>query len=167
MPFKIGSMKIKISSGNSYESGPYGFFTRVIVMTLATILAAYLLPGVGVDSVFAAIITAVVIALLDNFIRPILIVITLPVTVIILGLFIFVINALLIMLASGIVPGFHVNSFGDGLLFSLLLTGFNYLLELPNRWLNKRKYKSKDEDDSFKEDLDKDEEGFDKYEEIK
>ena len=159
-------MKIQISGGSPYESGKYGFLTRVIVMTLATILAAYLLPGVGVDNVFVAILTAIVISLLDNFIRPILIVITLPVTIISLGLFIFIINALLIMLASGIVPGFHVRSFGDGLLFSLLLTAFNYLLELPNRWINRRKYHHHDEAD-YNDGLEKDEDGFDKYEEIK
>ena len=160
-------MRIQFSSGDSYESGKYGFLTRVIVMTLATILAAYLLPGVEVDSVFIAIITAVVIAILDNFIRPILIVITLPVTILSLGLFIFIINAIIIMLASGIVPGFHVKSFGDGLLFSLLLTAFNYLLELPNRIINRRQYRRRELDNNQHDDLDKDEDGFDKYEEIK
>ena len=71
-----------------------GFVTQVVVMALATVLAAYLLPGVHVDSVGAAILTAAVIALLNNFIRPILIVLTLPFTIVSMGLFLLVINAL-------------------------------------------------------------------------
>ena len=98
-----------------------GFVTQVVVMALATVLAAYLLPGVHVDSVGAAILTAAVIALLNNFIRPILIVLTLPFTIVSMGLFLLVINALIILMTAGLVPKFHVDGFWNALLFSLLL----------------------------------------------
>lgn len=159
---KSYDMKIQISSGNSFNSGKYGFLTRVVVMTLATILAAKLLPGVTISSTWAAVTTALVIALLDNFIRPILVVITLPVTLISMGLFIFVVNAVIIMMAAAMVRGFTVDSFMDGLLFSLLLTLLSYLLELPNKLANRNQYVERDQ----RPDDDTDDEGFTPYEEV-
>ena len=94
-------MKITINNNQELYSGKFGFLAQVVVMTLATILAAYILPGVQISSVAAAILTAVVIALLNSFIRPILIVITLPFTILSMGLFLLIINALIILLASG------------------------------------------------------------------
>lgn len=144
------------------SSSSASFFTRTVVLSLATLLAAYLLPGVTVSSVWAAIGTAIVIALLDNFVRPILIVITLPVTVLSLGLFIFIINAIIIEIASGIVPGFSVASFGNALIFSIILTIFNYLLELPNKYLNRKNYEDRNDNQPNNND-----DHFDDYEEIK
>lgn len=129
-------------------------------MTLAVILAAYLLPGVHVESVWWAILTAIVISLLNSFIRPILIVVTLPFTIISMGLFLFIINAVVIMLASGLVRGFEVDGFGSALLFSLLLTILNYLLELPNKLMNRKTFEENDDDS------DTDDEGFTPYEEV-
>ena len=158
-------MKITIGDGRNLYSGPWGFVAQVVVMTLATILAAYLLPGVHVDTVGAAILTAAVIALLNNFIRPILIVLTLPFTLVSMGLFLLVINAFIILMAAGLVPHFHVNGFWNALLFSLLLTGINYLLEIPN-WLERRpKYQPSDQHRNDYH-TDTDEEGFTPYEEI-
>lgn len=114
-------------------AGTWGFVTRIIVMTLAVILVDWLLPGVKVTNVTNALLTALVISLLNNFVRPLLIVITLPFTAITLGLFLLVINAVIIILSSKLVPGFDVGGFGNAILFSLLLTVFNYLLEAPNR----------------------------------
>lgn len=133
-------MKIIIGN-NDIHSGKYGFLARVIVMTLATILASYILPGVHVESVWTAVITAIVISLLNNFIRPILIVLTLPFTIMSMGVFLLIINAIIIILASGLVAKFHVDSFWNALLFSLLLTIFNYLLELPNKIMTKQQFK--------------------------
>lgn len=144
-------------------SSSEGFLTRTIVLTLATILAAWILPGVDISSVWAAIGTAIVIALLDNLIRPILIVVTLPVTVVSLGLFVFVINALIIEIASAIVRGFSVDGFGSALLFSLLLTLFNYLLELPRRQAEQEEYH---DNDSPRIDNNRDDDHFDDYEEV-
>ena len=151
-------MKIIIGNQNDVYSGPWGFVARVVVMTLATLLATYILPGVEVDSIGAALFTAVVIALLNNFVRPILIVVTLPFTILSMGLFLLVINALIVLLASGLVNSFHVNGFGNAVLFSVLLTLFNYLLELPNKAIRKHdnpssnekyRFASKDDDNDF------------------
>lgn len=153
-------MIVKFSNTNDFHSGKYGFLTRTIVMTLAVILAAYLLPGVHVNSVWWAILTAIVISLLNSFIRPILIVVTLPFTIISMGLFLFIINAVVIMLASRLVRGFEVDGFGSALLFSLLLTVLNYLLELPNKLMNRKTF----EENADGPDID--DEGFTPYEEV-
>ena len=154
-------MKIQISTNQQRQSGPWGFLTRTIVLTLATIIAIKLLPGVRIEggSVWVAIMTALVISLLDNFLRPILIFITLPFTVLTMGLFIFIINAIIIELTASIVGPFQVDSFGYALLFSLIITALNYLLELPNRWLNRTTYKPRSDNDT-------DDDGFTEYEEV-
>ena len=132
-------MKITIQNNNQNNNqffmGPWGFLARVVVMSLAAVLAGYLLPGIHFDGIMAVVITAVVISLLNNFIRPILIVVALPFLLFSLGLFMLVINALIILLADKLIPTFHVDGFGSAFWFSLLLTFFNYLLELPNRAL--------------------------------
>ena len=150
-------MKINLSSQSDLYSGKFGFIAQTVVMTLAIILAAYILPGVHINSVGAAIITAIVIALL--------IVITLPFTVLTMGLFLLIINAVIILLASGLVSSFHVDGFWNALLFSLLLTLLNYLLEIPNRITRRPSYQHPD---SEQPDLhvDTDEEGFSPYEVI-
>jgi putative membrane protein len=143
------------------QSGPLGFLMRTIILTLAVIIAIRILPGVRIEggSIWVAVLTALVISLLDNFIRPILIFVTLPFTVVTMGLFIFIINAVIIELAAGIVGPFQVDSFGYALLFSLIITALNYLLELPNRWLNRTTYKPR-------RDSDTDDDGFTPYEEV-
>ena len=140
-------MRIDINTYQQHQSGPWGFVARTIVLSLATIIAIRFLPGVRIvgGSVWAAIVTAMVIALLDNFIRPILIFITLPFTIISLGLFIFIINAIIIEMTAALVGPFEVDSFGYALLFSLIITALNYLLELPSRWLNRGTYKPREE----------------------
>lgn len=158
-------MKIIIDNSKDLYSGPFGFIAQVVVMALATVLAAYLLPGVRVDSIGTAILTAAVIALLNSFIRPILIVLTLPFTILTMGLFLLIINAFIIILTAGMVPSFHVNGFWDAFLFSLLLTALNYLLEIPNRLMRRPKYQPSDMP-SIDRHTDTDEEGFTPYEEI-
>ena len=150
-------MKITLNSGDAFYSGRGGCLARLTVLSIAVMVGAWLLPGVEVSSLWAVLLTAAVISLLDNLVRPILIVVTLPVTALTLGLFLFVINAIIILMASSIVKGFEVNSFGSALLFSLVLTAVNYLLELPNRYLQRKELPHNDTDD----------EGFTPYEEIK
>ncbi|MBP5190596.1 MAG: phage holin family protein [Bacteroidales bacterium] len=154
-------MRINVNLNQQRQSGPFGFLTRTIILTLAVIIAIRLLPGVRIEggSVWVAIFTALVISLLDNFIRPILIFITLPFTVVTMGLFIFIINAVIIEMAAALVGPFQVDTFGYALLFSLIITVLNYLLELPNRWLNRSTYKSRSDSDT-------DDEGFTNYEEV-
>ena len=95
---------------------------KMLLSALAVILLAYLLPGVQVAGIGSAIIVAIVLALLNLIVRPILVVLTLPVTIITLGLFLLVINALMILLADKLLDGFSVSGFWIALLFSILLS---------------------------------------------
>jgi putative membrane protein len=101
---------------------------KLIVSTLAVLISAYILPGVKVDGFVTAVVVAVVLGAINMFIRPILLLLTFPLTVLSLGLFTFVINALLVLLVSSIVPGFHVESFFWALVFSLVLSLVNSFL---------------------------------------
>jgi putative membrane protein len=104
------------------------FLIHWLITTIAILIAAYLLPGVTVKGFFAALVTALVLGLINTFIRPILLILTLPINILTLGLFTFVINALLIMLTSAVVPGFDVRSFWWALLFSLVLSLIKWAL---------------------------------------
>jgi putative membrane protein len=99
-----------------------------LIATLAVIITAYILPGVKLSGFFAALVTALILGLISVFIKPLLILLTLPLNILTLGLFTFVINALMIMLTSAIVPGFHVDGFWWALLFSLVLSVVYYAL---------------------------------------
>jgi len=105
-----------------------GIIINWLLTTLAVIIAAYLLPGVAVRSFLTALITALVLGLINAILRPILVILTLPLTVVTLGIFIFVINALLVLLTSAIVSGFEVRSFWWALLFSLLFSLVSFIL---------------------------------------
>ncbi|MEQ9425157.1 MAG: phage holin family protein [Cyclobacteriaceae bacterium] len=105
------------------------FLIRLLITGLAVIITAYLLPGVDVENFLTAIILGAVLALLNATIRPLLILVTIPVTFFTLGLFLLVINALMIMLADYIVPGFYVDGFWWALAFSLILSLVNTVLK--------------------------------------
>jgi putative membrane protein len=104
------------------------FLIHWLIRAVAIIITAYLLPGVRLSGFAAALVTAAVLGLVNLLIRPLLLLLTLPLNILTLGLFTFVINALLILLTSAIVPGFTVTGFGWALLFSLVLSIINYLL---------------------------------------
>ena len=105
-----------------------GFIFSWLISALAIVIAAYLLPGVRLSGFVAALVTAVVLGLINAIIKPVLIFLTLPLNILTLGLFTLVINALLIMLTSAIVPGFSVSGFWQALLFGLVLALVNYIL---------------------------------------
>lgn len=105
------------------------FLLRLIINSLSVFFTAWILQeGVHLAGFFAAIIVALVLALLNAFLKPLLILFTLPATIFTFGLFLFVINALIILLASNLVGGFQVDNFWWALLFSLILTFVNSLL---------------------------------------
>lgn len=104
------------------------FLLSWLISALAIIITAYLLPGVRLSGFFAALVTALVLGLINAFIKPVLLLLTLPINILTLGLLTLVINALLIMLAGAIVPGFSVSGFWWALLFSLVLSIVNYVL---------------------------------------
>ena len=100
-----------------------------LLSALALLAVAYLYSGVQVTSYTSALLAAAVIGLLNMFVRPVLVVLTLPVTIVTLGLFLFVINALLFWGASGLLSGFHVDSFFAALLGSLIYSLLGVLIE--------------------------------------
>jgi putative membrane protein len=99
-----------------------GLLLSWLVMTLAVLLTAYLLPGVAVSGFGGALVTALVLGIVNALIRPVLMIIALPITVLTLGLFALVINALLILLVARIVPGFEVANFWWALAFSVIVS---------------------------------------------
>lgn len=104
-------------------------FIRLLVNALAVFILAYVLNGVTVDGYLGAIIVAIVLSLLNLLIKPILVILTLPVTIVTLGLFLLVINALMILLASNLIDGFSVSGFWTALLFSVLLSFLQSVLQ--------------------------------------
>ncbi len=107
------------------------FIVQLIISTLAVLISSYLLPGVNIEgnSFVTALIVAAVLAFLNAIVKPIMVILTIPITIVTLGLFLLVINALMIMLAARLVPGFHVNGFWWALLFSLILSIITSILE--------------------------------------
>jgi len=99
--------------------------TRVLLGAFALLLAAYLIPGIEVTGLYAAIIAAVILGLLHGLVRPILFILTLPITILTLGLFHFVINAALFMFAASFIEGFSVSGFWVALLDSLVVSIIN------------------------------------------
>lgn len=95
---------------------------RLLVTAAVAFILAQVLPGVHVDSYTTAILFAIVLGLLNIFLKPLLILLTLPLTIFTFGLFLFVINTVTVLLASDWVSGFKIDDFGWGLLFSLMLT---------------------------------------------
>ena len=104
------------------------FLIHWLIRAVAIVITAYLLPGVHLTGFIAALATADVLGLINTFIKPLLLLLTLPLNILTLGLFTLVINALLIMLTSALVPGFAVAGFGWALLFGLVLSVINYAL---------------------------------------
>lgn len=101
---------------------------RWLLSALSISVTAYILPGVHINDFFAALAAAFILGIINITIKPLLILLTLPITFITLGLFTFVINALMIMLSAQFVPGFGVDSFWWALLFSVILSILNYFL---------------------------------------
>jgi putative membrane protein len=105
-----------------------GLIISWLVLTVAVLLTAYLLPGVAVRGFGGALVTALVLGIVNALIRPILMVIAMPITILTLGLFALVINALLILLVARVVPSFHVASFWWALAFSIVVSILSAIL---------------------------------------
>jgi len=98
------------------------YILKILLSAVAVVLLAKLIPGVTVDTYTTAIWVAFLIGILDTIIKPIFVILTLPITIVTLGLFLFVINAILILMANSWIDGFSVSSFWTALLFSVLLS---------------------------------------------
>ncbi len=107
------------------------FIVKLIISTLAVLISSYLLPGVEIvgNSFFTALIVAAVLAFLNAVVKPIMIILTIPITFVTLGFFLLVINACIILIASKLVDGFYVDGFWWALLFSLILSIVTSILE--------------------------------------
>lgn len=101
-----------------------------LIMAASIVIAAYFIPGVKIGSFFSALWVALFLGVVNLLVRPILILVTLPINILTLGLFTFVINAVLILLASSVIKGFEVGGFWWAMLYSVVLSAINYLLNL-------------------------------------
>lgn len=105
-----------------------GLLLKWLVTTASILVAAYVIPGVMVSGFFSALWVALFLAVVNVLLRPLLILITLPITILTLGLFTFVINAILVLLASSVIDGFQVSGFWTALFFSVVLSIVNCVL---------------------------------------
>lgn len=113
-------------------------FFKIIVSALAVFITSWLLPGVHVDGFITALIVAASLALLNYLIKPLLIILTIPVTIVTFGLFLLAINAFIILIASHYIDGFKVDGFWWALLFSIILSLVTSLLEIFNISMNRK-----------------------------
>lgn len=107
------------------------FIIRLIITGAVAYGLTSFLPGIHIDSFWTAIVVALVLAILNTIVKPILVILTLPITILTFGLFLFVINALIILMAGKFINGFVVDGFWWALLFSLLLSILTSLLRPP------------------------------------
>jgi len=105
-----------------------GLLVRWLILTSAILSAAYLLEGIAVHSFTSAFLAAAALGVLNALLRPVLIILTLPLNILTLGLFTFIINAILLMMASGLITGFEVHGFWTALLGSLIISLVSWLL---------------------------------------
>ena len=105
-----------------------GIIIRWLVLTFAIILTSYLLDGIQITGFFSALLAAAILGILNAFFRPIILILTLPINVLSLGLFTFIINAVLLMMVSGVISGFKIQGFWYALFGSLLISIVSWLL---------------------------------------
>ncbi len=98
------------------------FIAKILVSALAVFLVSKIAPGITIDSYLSSILVAIVLAFLNAIVKPILTILTIPITIFTLGFFLLVINAIIILLAGKMVSDFHVSGFWTALLFSLILS---------------------------------------------
>ena len=105
-----------------------GIFIRWLILTAAIVAASYLIDGIRISGFFSAFSAAAVLGILNALFRPILFILTLPINIMTFGLFTFVINALLLKMASGLIPGFDVHGFWSAVFAALIISGVNWIL---------------------------------------
>lgn len=153
---------LKINLGGENPSPTSGrFWTKTLVMALAIFITSFLLPCVKVDSVISAVIAAVVISLLNAFLKPLLVLISAPLILMSFGLFQLIINAFIVILTSRLVTGFSVSSFIDAVWFSIVVTIVSFLLDLPAKIKRVKQSFSPFEKEQIKE-----EDCFTEYQEV-
>ena len=130
------------------------FFVRWFILAIAIIFASYVLEGIHVQSFFSAFFAAAFLGLLNAFFCPILIIITLPINILSIGLFTFVINALLLKMVSGIIPGFEVYGFWTAIFGSLIISAVNWFLSSFLQRQEYSEYVEKEEEETGEDYID-------------
>jgi putative membrane protein len=105
-----------------------GFLVRVAINALAIMLAASILPGISVDGIVPALAAAVLLGLVNAFVRPVLLILTLPITLVTLGLFLLVLNGFCFWMVASLVKGFHVAGFGSAMLGALVVSAVSWIV---------------------------------------
>jgi len=105
-----------------------GLLLRWLILTVAILLTPYLISGIHVSGFFSAFFAAAILGILNAVFRPILLILTLPINVLTFGLFTFIINALLLEMVSGVIPGFYVRGFWAAVFGSLVISGVSWLI---------------------------------------
>ena len=105
-----------------------GFLLRVVINMLAIVLAAHIVPGISIDGLLSAVAAAVLLGLVNAVVRPILVVLTLPITLVTLGLFLLVLNGLCFWMVASVVRGFHVVGFWAAVLGALFVSVVNWVV---------------------------------------
>ena len=106
----------------------HGITIRWLTLTFAIIVTSYLLDGIQISGFWSALFAAAVLGVLNALFRPIILILTLPINILTMGLFTFVINALLLMMASGIISGFHVAGFWSAVFGAFLISVVSWLI---------------------------------------
>ena len=106
----------------------YGFFIRWLILTCSIIITSYLMDGIQVKGFFSAFCAAAFLGILNAVFRPILFILTLPITILTLGLFTFALNAIVLMMVSGVISGFEVQGFWSAVFGSLLISIVSWFL---------------------------------------
>ena len=112
-----------------------GLLIRWLALTAAIVIASYLISGIEITGFFSAFFAAAILGILNIFFRPILFILTLPINLLTFGLFTFVINALLLKMASGVISGFQVHGFWSAVFGALVISVVNWLL---NSFINEQ-----------------------------
>jgi putative membrane protein len=135
----MGARQSRAATWQTLCSIPMKILVRWLLLAAALLLVAHLYPGVSVSSFGAAMIAALVIGLLNTLLRPLLVLLTLPVTMLTLGLFLFVINALMFYFAAQVLDGLTVSGFAAALIGSLIYSACGLIIDIalerlfPNR----------------------------------
>jgi putative membrane protein len=109
------------------------FIVKIILSSFSVMVASWMLSGVVIRDYLSAIMVAFVLALLNMVVKPILIFLTIPVTILTLGIFLLVINAIIVLIASSLVEGFYIAGFWWAMGFSIIVSALNYLINLNDR----------------------------------
>lgn len=116
--------------GNQSSTGATGIFVKWLLLTAAVMITAYLFDSIHVAGFFSALFAAAVIGMLNMFLRPVLLILTLPVNIMTFGLFTFLINALMLKIASGLISGFTVEGFWSTVFGAIVISIVNWILNV-------------------------------------